>query len=289
MPLPKTRSILLAISDFREFSAEILADKRANPYVLLRQRWKAPDGKVENFLGIYLYPQDIEPFMENLVTFKEAMRSKDPAKIAKLPTKADRDLWLTGTHEKFFFHNRNCDGKKTALVVTFRLLNTSTPFRPREFYVFLDEVDAMLKFLPRLQAALLSPPVSTPEALPAQPLVPAIEDVTDTVAAPSTTTETALITPKPQYQTTKKEEPLDDCVELSDFETALSDRFEDQEWQELVQRKSDLERELFLEEVNEHDRRGFVSELTDVIGEMNDFCARVEGEKSYWDQDNEDD
>ena len=95
--------------------------------------------------------------------------------------------------------------------------------------------------------------------------------------------QAAPITPKPQYQVTKKEQPLDDYVELSDFETELSDRFDDQEWQELVQRKSDLERELFLEEVNEHDRKAILSELTDVLGEMNDFCAVSDGEKLVWD------
>ena len=271
----------MAISDYREFDAEILADKRANPYVLLRQRWKAADGKVENFLGIYLYPQDIAPFMEHLETFKEATRSKDPAKIAKLPTKADRDLWLTKTHEKFFFHNRDSVGKKTALVVTFRLLNTSTPFRPREFYVFLGEVDAMLKFLDRLQADLASPPVSTPVPLPAHPIAPVLEAATETVAAP--------ITPKPQYRATKEEHPLDDYVELSDFETELYDRFNHPTWLQLVAKKCNLERELFLEEVDEQDRRGLLSDLTDVLGEMNDFCAVSDGEKSVWDREYEDD
>ena len=264
----------LDVSPRRQLIREIAFDKQGRPYGKVRTKWSNSDGSRP---GVVLFPEDFEGFLAELEKVTSILDSPDAAAVAPVPTAPE----LATSGKRFGLHIPVRPGRRPAAVATFRVSQRGKPLRKVELYVYQNEGLRVIAFLKELRddLAKASKTGSSPVAVSTQPSAPPAQ----VPPAPLPVTPVPLAQPATSQRFLDQEELASRESDLSDFESELIDRFADSSWQSLVEEKCDLERQLFLDNIDEDDRKKLMARLESVLGDMNDFCgveARRERESS---------
>lgn len=248
----------LAISPRRQLVGEIAFSKNGRPHAKVRSGWKDDSGGVAYRTRCILFPQDFDEFLAELEKFTAILDSSQEAIGASVPTEPD----LPSSGKRFCFHIPPRPGKRGAVVATTRI---STSGRTVQLYVFQNEGQQVLAFLKELRDDLAKVNKASIAPIAAAPAV------ASEAAVPMPPTPEPPVAPVPRRAPAPPPEIGE--YDYSDFEDELLERFDSDIWQELVEEKYELEKQLFLESIDEDDRKGYLGDLESVIGQMNDFCA----------------
>jgi len=262
----------LDISPRRQFVRKIAFDRRGRPYGKVRTGWREQNGGISYRSSVVFFPHDFDEFLAGLEKFTKILDSSGSAVAASGPTTP-----VVGTSgPRFCFHFPPRPGKRAAVVATFRVSPSGKPLQTVQFYVFVNEGQRVLAFLKDLRNDLGK--IETGDRLasetrikaePPTPAPPKPQSPAPSVHHPTPTTHLPL----------DREEIASDVYDFTEFDVDLLERFNDSRWQGLVEEKCDLERQLFMDSLDENERFIKLERLQGVLGEMNDICAIKEREE----------